>query len=102
MVVMGGKGTSCMEMERWMVDGSDGTHLQLFGAYQDGKGTGSRMEMERWMVDGSDGRSAASGSVGNKSLIYSPHSQYPHLCLLIRNMNVGIYSLHPLLIYVFL
>ena len=30
------------------------------------------MEMERWMVDGSDGRSAASGSVCNKSLIYSP------------------------------
>ena len=45
------------KVDGWYTGGSVGTHLQLFGAYQDGKGTGSRMEMERWMVDGSDGRS---------------------------------------------
>ena len=33
--------------------------------------------MGRWLVDGSDGRSAAWGSVGNKSLIYSPLTPAP-------------------------
>ena len=34
-------------------------------------------QMGRWLVDGSDDRSAASGSVGNKSLIYSPLTPAP-------------------------
>ena len=45
------------KMDGWYINGSDGTNLQLFGAYQDGKGTGSSMEMERRMVDGSKGSS---------------------------------------------